>query len=541
VCFSLDSDDQNHPLEVIISLLLMSTLTETMSSSTPIMVTTVTPPQQHQLNKCQGKSWMEEIEFSLPPNHYEKIDWIDTSIRPMKLFADTYGIHPIDDATQTTSKYFTMTSCCHANLRKATTELHQMFTQASEHVLSHPEFWPYFGFPEQFWPLAIKSFQRGDKNLSGRFDFAISSDYGIKCYEYNADSASCLIECAHTQNAWSKAMNLDSLGGVDGGIGAAKRVTTAWSKLFQPNTLVHFLFDNTDREECVHTAYVIYLAEQAGIRCKEVPSVDGFQFNEEGMVLDAEGDVVHHVWKSWNYTTLLEILEKEGGSLRHSAADGEVRLIDICFHESISILEPLWSAIPSNKAILPILSELFPESPYLLYSSFTLTDKLIKNGYCSKPVLGRGGQNIAIHYPPALTSELVIDDKDPNYVPQVNETDTQQPSTEDSGATSATTADSEAFPTSPMITTQDNDITTPLVVAPGKFSDSPTVYQELAILPKFNGLYTQINTFSAYGHYAGTVIRVEASAIVGYNSNVFVLRVINDESGTPLPGEEIEF
>jgi glutathionylspermidine amidase/synthetase len=493
----------------------MATTTETIPSN--IMITAASPPVQHQLMKCQTRSCLEEIEFTLPPNHHEKIDWIDTSIRPFKLFADTYGIHPIDDATQTTSKYFTMTSLCHANLRKATTELHSMFTQATEYVLSHPEFWSYFGFPQQFWPLAMKSFQRGDKNLSGRFDFALSSDYGIKCYEYNADSASCLIECAHTQNAWSTVMNLNSHG-VDGGIGAAKRVTTAWSKLFStPNTLVHFLFDNTDREECVHTAYVIYLAEQAGIRCKEVPHVNGFEFNNEGMIIDAEGEVIQHVWKSWNYTTLLEILEKEG-PLHHTSGE-IVRLIDICFHEQISILEPLWSAIPSNKAILPILTKLFPESPYLLYSSFTLNDQLIQNGYCSKPVLGRGGQNIAIHYPSSLTSEIVIDEKDPNYVSQdtTNETATQQ-----------------------LQQTQGDDLTT-LVVAPGKFSESPTVYQELAILPKFNDLYTQINTFTAYGHYAGTVIRVEPSAIVGYNSNVFVLRVIDDESGTPLPNDEIEF
>lgn len=449
---------------------------------------------------------LSQIEFNLPANHYEKIDWIDVNLRPIQLFADTYGIHAIDDPQQTTSKYFTMPSSTHLELRKATTELHQMFASATEYVLNNPQYWPYFGFPREYWPMAQRSFQRSDKNLSGRFDFAVSPEYGIKCYEYNTDSASCLIECAHTQDAWSVAMGLGNIG-VDGGIGAAKRVTAAWSRLYNPNTLVHFFYDATDREECVHVAYMIYLAEKAGIRCKEISDITGFRFNDDGLIVDSENELVKHIWKSWNYTTLLDQLERDGPLHTNN---GEVRLIDICLNDNITVLEPVWSAIPSNKAILPILTELYPNSPYLLYSTFELTDKLIKNGYCSKPVLGRGGQNVSLHFP--STETPIIDESDPNYVPQ------------SSNAHDALT-----------------DAPAPLVVAPGKFTESPTVYQELATLPKFGGLYTQINTFTAYGKYAGTVTRVEQSAIVGYNSNVFVLRVIDDGTGTPLPNEEIEF
>lgn len=445
---------------------------------------------------------LNQIEFNLPPNHYEKTDWIDVNLRPIQLFADTYGIHAVEDPQQTTSKYFTMTASSHSELRKATTELHQMFALATEYVLNNPHYWPNFGFPAEYWPMAQRSFQRSDKNLSGRFDFAISPEYGIKCYEYNTDSASCLIECAHTQEAWSNAMGLSNIG-IDGGLGAAKRVTAAWSRLYNPNTLVHFFYDSTDREECVHVAYVIFLAEKAGIRCKEISDITGFRFNDDGLIVDTENELVKHIWKSWNYTTLLDNLERNGPLHTNN---GEVRLIDICFNDNVTVLEPIWSAIPSNKAILPVLTELYPDCPYLLYSTFQLNDKLIKNGYCSKPVLGRGGQNVSLHFP--SSDNPIIDENDPNYVPQSSN------NTDDSSA---------------------------LVVAPGKFTESPTVYQELATLPKFNGLYTQINTFTAYGKYAGTVIRVEQSAIVGYNSNVYVLRVIDDGTGTPLPNEDIEF
>lgn len=57
-------------------------------------------------------------------------------------------------------------------------------------------------------------------------------------------------------------------------------------------------------------------------------------------------------------------------------------------------IEPSWKAILSNKAILPVLWELFPHHPYLLPAYFdspgTMTD------YVKKPLLSREGANITI-------------------------------------------------------------------------------------------------------------------------------------------------
>ena len=46
----------------------------------------------------------------------------------------------------------------------------------------------------------------------------------------------------------------------------------------------------------------------------------------------------------------------------------------------------------SNKAILPVLFELFPESPYLLQAGF----EPIGDSYVVKPIYSREGSNIAI-------------------------------------------------------------------------------------------------------------------------------------------------
>ena len=55
-------------------------------------------------------------------------------------------------------------------------------------------------------------------------------------------------------------------------------------------------------------------------------------------------------------------------------------------------LEPPWKMVLSNKAILAVLSELFPESPYLLRADF----EPIGDTYVSKPLHSREGANVSI-------------------------------------------------------------------------------------------------------------------------------------------------
>jgi glutathionylspermidine synthase len=55
-------------------------------------------------------------------------------------------------------------------------------------------------------------------------------------------------------------------------------------------------------------------------------------------------------------------------------------------------LEPAWKSLLSNKALLPLLWELFPDHPNLLAAAWTpLPGRCVK-----KPVLGREGSNITI-------------------------------------------------------------------------------------------------------------------------------------------------
>jgi glutathionylspermidine synthase len=58
-------------------------------------------------------------------------------------------------------------------------------------------------------------------------------------------------------------------------------------------------------------------------------------------------------------------------------------------------IEPPWKMILSNKAILPILWELFPDHPNLLPAS----REPLEGAWVRKPLLGREGANVTIHAP----------------------------------------------------------------------------------------------------------------------------------------------
>ena len=63
--------------------------------------------------------------------------------------------------------------------------------------------------------------------------------------------------------------------------------------------------------------------------------------------------------------------------------DLPLNLADVLLNDHIMVFEPLWTLIPSNKAILPVLWRMFPNHPYLLNADYALNDELKDNGYVS--------------------------------------------------------------------------------------------------------------------------------------------------------------
>ncbi len=401
--------------------------------------------------------------------------WLDTQRLAQAAFVAFMGGHRLTTNDSDLGRYFLISETARKELKRATNELHAMFLRATDYVLENEELLKKFRLPEALLPRIRKSWSdRRTHNITGRFDFAMSEN-GLKVYEYNADSASCYMECGLVQGLWAQHH------GVNEGRNPGGRLFDALAESWQESDIegvLHILQDD-DAEEDYHALYMKSAIEAGGQRCKIIRGFKGLAWDAQGCVVDEDGERIDWVWKTWAWETALdqlrdEAIDEEKFLAAHSLLerrDHAPRLIDILLRPEVMVFEPLWSLIPSNKAILPVLWMLFPDHPYLLESHFELTEELEKEGYVRKPIVGRCGGNIA-----------VIDKK--NEV--IEETD-------------------------------------------GQFEDRDSIYQALFELPKLNDLRAQVCTFTVDGIDAGACIRCDRSLIIKSASDLLALRVVSDE------------
>ena len=109
-----------------------------------------------------------------------------------------------------------------------------------------------------------------------------------------------------------------------------------------------------------------------------------------------------------------------------------------------------------------------PCHPYLLDTDFTVNDELVKTGYAVKPIAGRCGSNIDL----VSHHEEVLDKTS------------------------------------------------------GKFAEQKNIYQQLWCLPKVDGKYIQVCTFTVGGNYGGTCLRGDESLVIKKESDIEPLIVV---------------
>jgi glutathionylspermidine amidase/synthetase len=371
--------------------------------------------------------------------------------------------------------YYDISQTAEALLETATDELHGMFMQATDYVLQHPEMLESFGFPPAIIPRIRQSWDnRLNQLITSRFDFALSEN-GLKVYEYNCDSASCYMEVGKVQGKWAKHLNIKR--GDDAGKNLFSDLVSAWKKS-DVKGKVHVLQDS-DPEEDYHALFMQEAIQTAGIECERVVGLHSLKWDKDGVIVDAVGVPVKWIWKTWAWETALEQLRQE---IVDSAEDSFINnpnvrsgdtpnLADVLLHKDIMVYEPMWTLIPSNKAILPVLWALFPNHPWLLETSLELSEGLKQKGFVSKPVVGRCGANIQL-------------------VDENNQT---------------------------------------LAEKGGSFGERDYVYQQLWPLPKVGKYFVQICTFTVAGNYSGSGVRVDPSMIIGKDSDCMALRVQDDD------------
>jgi glutathionylspermidine synthase len=346
--------------------------------------------------------------------------------------------HSIDDQPYwDESAYYEFTAAEVDELEKATFALNDLCLKAVDHVFSEQRF-DLFGVPPAFVPWLKRSWDKDEQTVYGRFDFSFDGKHPPKLLEFNADTPTALLEAAVVQWFWLKDTHPDA----DQFNSIHERLLEFWPTLTPaPEGAVYFTSLGEHLEDFMTVNYLHDTAQQAGLTTAYLPIEEiGWNAARKAFV-DPDENLIRTCFKLYPWEWLLK--EKFGPHL----AESKTRW-----------LEAPWKMLLSHKAILTVLWELFPESPYLLPTY--LEPKL--DSYAQKPMQGREGANVRL-----VKGGTV-------------EVETQ-----------------------------------------GEYGDQPCVYQAVSELPCFDGKYPVVGSWLENGYACGVGIR-EGDGPVTTNTSRFV-------------------
>lgn len=268
--------------------------------------------------------------------------------------------------------YYEFTAAEIDAIEEATAELHELCLEAVEHVIANARY-AELGIPALAVPMIEQSWRDEPPSVYGRMDLAFGPDGVPKLLEYNADTPTSLLEAGVIQWTWLD----ESFPGLDQFNSVHEQLIETWRELrpFVAST-VHFGFVE-DVEDEMTVGYLRDTAEQAGLRTIAI-AMEDLGLETGGGLVDLERRPIASLFKLYPWEGLL--LDELAGELPRLR---------------VQWLEPAWKMVLSNKAILPVLAELFPDHPNVLPAS----RMPLPGPWVKKPLLGREGSNVTIAMP----------------------------------------------------------------------------------------------------------------------------------------------
>jgi glutathionylspermidine synthase len=356
-----------------------------------------------------------------------------------------FGFHSSDLPYWDESVYYSFGITEINAIEKATNELWEMSLAAVQHVIDH-QLYNQFAIPAFMVPLIEKSWEQDHPAIYGRFDLCVKNGQ-IKLLEFNADTPTSLYEAGIVQWFWLQDYNASK----DQFNSIHEKLIAYWKYLnrFLHNNSLHFTCLKESLEDLTNTEYMRDCAIQAGLKTQLV-FIDDIGWDETAeQFVDLEEMPIQNIFKLYPW----EWLANESFGANILKAKNEPYWI-----------EPAWKMILSNKSILPILWQLYPNHPLLLAAFFEPSSL---TNYVKKPKLSREGANIEI-----IQSGI-----------GTNKTE-------------------------------------------GEYGEEGFIYQELFSLPEFDGKYPVIGSWIIGEESAGMGIR-EADGLITNNKSRFVPHLIS--------------
>jgi glutathionylspermidine synthase len=259
-------------------------------------------------------------------------------------------------------------------LEAATGELQSRCIDAVGRVIERGDYGR-FRIPEPFHALIERSWSDDEKSLYGRFDLSWDGRGEPKMLEYNADTPTSLLEASVVQWYWLQEVypKHDQFNSIH------EKLIERWKDMrggLPANGRVHFSCDADSAEDQGNLDYLRDTATQAGLDARPIDigeiGWDGKRF------VDEASQPIQALFKLYPWEWMVR---EEFG--QHLLAN------------TMRVIEPPWKMLLSNKAILPVLWEMFPGHPNLLAASFE--PGKFATDFVKKPIYSREGANVSIN------------------------------------------------------------------------------------------------------------------------------------------------
>ena len=292
--------------------------------------------------------------------------------------------HTLDDGSPywDESAYWEFSAAEIDRLEAATAEIQRLALEAGDAILSR-DWLGRMHIPAKAAAFIRETWQSEPPALYGRLDLAYDGR-NIKLLEYNSDTPTCLVEAAVAQWYWledcfPKADQFNSL---------HEKLVAKWKDLVsyvsQP---VWFAHDGAE-EDGMTIAYLQDTAHQAGLKTSALAMRQVGWDSAHQRFVNPKGQAIETIFKLYPWEWLLgDAFGDNALATLNAASQKPVR-------GKVQWLEPIWKMMWSNKALLAILWELYPNHELLLPAY--LDGPHTMQNYVRKPLVGREGAGVQV-------------------------------------------------------------------------------------------------------------------------------------------------
>jgi glutathionylspermidine synthase len=261
-------------------------------------------------------------------------------------------------------------------IEAATNELQRLSLEAGQHIIDRKRF-AEFGIPDAAIDAIVWAWNEEPPAIYGRLDLAYDGLHPPKLLEYNADTPTALLEASVIQWYWLK----DTQPGADQFNSIHERLVAKWRELkdYLTGRLYFIAVEDVQAEDLMTTTYLRDTANEAGLDSAALLVKDIGWDADARRFVDLDGAPMQSIFKLYPWEWLVH--EEFGPHLLETYRD-------------VQWIEPIWKMLWSNKALLAVLWELFPNHPNLLPAYLDGPRDLRR--YVKKPKLAREGANVTL-------------------------------------------------------------------------------------------------------------------------------------------------